>query len=74
MTEKDYLEKIQHLEAELAKERKEKEFHKENARALMFHAFPCEPLTPEEERRLMTDIDGKPIDQILDELRIELGR
>jgi len=74
MNESEYLERIKNLETELARERKEKLFHKENARALMFHAFPCEPLTPEEEHRLMTNVDGKPIDEILEELRIELGR
>jgi hypothetical protein len=72
MSENDYQERIRKLEEELARERKEKLFHKENARALMEHAFPMEPLTPEEEQRLMTDIGGEPIADILAELEKEL--
>ena len=72
MNESDYVERIRKLEADLERERKEKLFHKDAANALMQHAFPCEPLTPEEEERLMTDVGGEPIRSIIAELEREL--
>jgi hypothetical protein len=68
MNHDEALKRIQELEEALRKEKAKSDEYKQTAYSLLNELYPSSPMTEEEATKLMTETDGRPILEIIEEL------